>query len=190
VPRRLAKVPTKVFQLKVTLRHVEPEVWRQLLVPADVDLGRFHLVVNEAMGWTNSHLHMFRLRDRKFGDTRAPDAGELHIEDERKVRLDKLVGEGQVLDYDYDFGDGWDHDVLIEKVVQYDNRLTYPLCIDGARACPPEDCGGPPGYENLLAALTDERHAEHDELLTWVGGRFDPERFDINRTNVALRALR
>lgn len=188
MPRRLIKVPSSVFKLKVTLRHIEPAVWRGLLVPADIVLPRLHLVLNEAMGWTNSHLHMFKLRDRKFGDTRAPDAGELQIEDERKVTLDALLGPGQKLAYDYDFGDGWRHEVLVEKQHDVDERVTYPLCIGGARACPPEDCGGPPGYEQLLAALIDEDHEEHDRLLTWIGGHFDPEGFDVNRTNFALRS--
>lgn len=190
MPRRLAKVPSSILQLKVTLRDVEPEVWRRMLVPADLHLGKLHPVINEAMGWTNSHLHMFRLRDRKFGDTRAPDAGELNIEDERKARLDALVGAGQKLTYDYDFGDGWRHEVLVEKVVDRDERLSYPLCIGGARACPPADCGGPPGYENLVAAQADAKHPEHDEVLTWVGGHLDPEGFDVNRTNTALRELK
>jgi hypothetical protein len=190
MPRRLKKVPSSVFQIKVMLQDIEPEVWRRLLVPGDIDLGKLHMVINEGMGWTNSHLHMFRLRDRKFGDTQAPDSGELHIDDERKVRLDGLVGAGQTLAYDYDFGDGWRHEVAIEKAVDFDRRWTLPLCIGGARACPPEDCGGPPGYANLLAALADDDHDQHDELLKWVGGYFDPEGLDVNRVNAALRGLR
>ncbi len=94
------------------------------------------------------------------------------------------------LAYDYDFGDGWSHELRIEKRLAADPRLSYPLCIGGARACPPEDCGGTHGYERLLEALADSDDAEHDDMLRWLGGHFDPESFDVNRTNDALRALK
>lgn len=152
-------------------------------------LGTLHFVLNEVMGWTNSHLHAFALRDRTFGDPGLDPGGELGHEDERKVKLDSLVGEKQSLRYEYDFGDSWEHDVLVEKRLEADARLYYPLCIGGERACPPEDCGGPPGYAGLVVALADSNNAEHDEILTWVGGHFDAEGFDVNRTNQALRHI-
>jgi hypothetical protein len=187
--KRVRKSTASVFQLRVTLNHVNPTIWRRLLVPADIKLGKLHFVLNEAMGWTCSHLHSFALRDRRFGDPELDADSELGFEDERKVKLESLVGEKQSLRYDYDFGDSWEHEVLVEKRLEADGRLFYPLCTDGARACPPEDCGGVPGYERLVAALADSDDAEHDELLTWVGGHFDPEGFDINRTNQALHAI-
>jgi hypothetical protein len=125
---------------------VEPAIWRRLLVSADITLGKLHFVLNEAMGWTCSHLHSFALRDRSFGDPRLDADRELGFEDERKVKLESLVGEKQSLRYDYDPGEGWEHDVLVEQRVEADERLCYPLCTGGARACPPEDCGGVPGY--------------------------------------------
>lgn len=187
---RASKQKASVFQIKVTLLDVEPLVWRRLLVPADIKLGQLHFVVNEAMGWTCSHLHSFVVGERVFGDPRLDEDRELGFEDERKVKLDGLVQEGQTLRYDYDFGDGWQHEILIEKHAKPDTRADYPLCIAGARACPPEDCGGVPGYEGLLRALADSDDEEHDECLTWVGGCFDPEGFDVNRTNEALRVLK
>lgn len=190
MPRRVKKAPTSIFQIKVTLVEIEPPVWRRLLVPADVTLARLHSVINQAIGWWNSHLHQFLLRDRVFGDPRMDDSGELEFEDERRFKLNQLVGAGQTIMYEYDFGDGWTHEVLVEKVHEVDDRLSYPLCIAGARACPPEDCGGPPGYENLLEQLADPAHEEHNSSLTWVGGHFDPEGFDVNRTNRALRELK
>jgi hypothetical protein len=186
---RTQKPRASVFQLKITLAHVEPPIWRRLLVPADITLGTLHLVLNEVMGWTDSHLHSFSLRDRTFGDPSLDPDRELDYEDERKVTLDSLVREKQSLRYEYDFGDSWDHKVLVEKRFDADDRVYYPLCIGGERACPPEDCGGAPGYANLIAALADSKDAEHDELLAWVGGYFDPEGFDVNRTNEALRDI-
>jgi hypothetical protein len=175
----------EVLQLKITLRHVEPPVWRRVLVPSTTTLGKLHFVLNEAMGWANSHLHSFTVGDRTFGDTRMDDVGELGFEDERQVRLTSLVTPGQALVYEYDFGDSWEHDVVFEASLQEDPRVHYPICIAGARACPPEDCGGVPGYEGMLESLADAESEEHHEILTWVGGLFDPEGFDLNRTNHA-----
>jgi hypothetical protein len=187
VPKRATKKPAAVFRLHIELEDVSPPVWRKLLVPSNITLADLHTALNEVMGWTNSHLHQFILRDRRFGDVTMPDSEELELEDERKVRLDALVGERQSIGYEYDFGDGWLHHVEVEKKLEFDARLPYPLCVGGARACPPEDCGGAGGYEHLLEVLKDEKDEEHDDLVTWVGGHFDPEGFDVNRTNSGLR---
>jgi hypothetical protein len=188
MPKRAKRVPTFVFRLHLELEDVAPVVWRKLLVPANITLADLHAAVNEAMGWTNSHLHQFVHGTRRFGDFSMPDAGDdPGLEDERKVCLDELVGVGEDLGYDYDYGDGWSHRVRVEKKLELDPRLQYPLCVGGARACPPEDCGGPPGYDRLLELLEDDEAPEHDDTVTWVGGHFDPKGFDVNRTNVALR---
>lgn len=175
-----------MFRLHLELEDVTPPVWRKLLVPSNITLADLHAALNEVMGWTNSHLHQFILRDRRFGDVTMPDSEELELEDERKVRLEALIGEGQSIGYEYDFGDGWLHRVEVEKKLEFDARLPYPLCVGGARACPPEDCGGAGGYEHLLEVLQDEKDEEHDDLVTWVGGHFDPDGFDVNRTNAGL----
>lgn len=190
MPRRTTTASSQVFQLKVTLQEVEPPVWRRLLVPGGLTLAQLHRVLNEAMGWTDSHLHVFKAGDRHFGDPRADDAGELGFEDERRMTLERLGALLDFLVYAYDFGDGWEHTVLVEQVVEPDAREHYPLCTAGARACPPEDCGGPHAYADLLEALDDPEHERYDEFLTWVGGVFDPEGFDVNRTNAALWALK
>lgn len=176
-----------IFQLRVELREVSPPVWRRLLVPSNISLAELHVTLNETMGWTNSHLHQFVLRDRTFGDPESDEDGELELEDEGKVRLEDLLGVGQSLNYEYDLGDGWQHTVKVEKALGRDEHRSYPLCIGGARACPPEDCGGPMGYERLLNVLENEDDDEHNDTLQWLGGFFDPEGFDVNRTNVALR---
>jgi hypothetical protein len=191
MPHRPPPALAPIFQLKITLEGVKPPVWRRLLVPADIPLHKLHAVVQEVMGWTNSHLHQFLLRDRRFGATLSDGVTqELNLEDERKVRLQELVGPGQSLRYEYDFGDGWLHSVLVERQLEPDPRFTYPSCIGGARACPPEDCGGPPGYARLLRILKDSSHLEHDDTVTWLGGAFDPKGFDLNSVNTALAALR
>lgn len=187
--RRARKTPT-VFQLRIKLKDVEPEIWRRLLVHSDIALGQLHFVLNEAMGWTCSHLHSFALSDRTFGDPELDEDDELEFEDEHQITLESLVSEGQVLRYDYDFGDGWKHEVRVETCFPCDERLSYPLCIAGARACPPEDCGGLPGFESLLRSLANPNAPDHDEVVTWVGGYFDPDGFDLNRTNQAIRALK
>ncbi|HEX8706344.1 MAG TPA: plasmid pRiA4b ORF-3 family protein [Myxococcaceae bacterium] len=191
MPRRPSPAPQSIFQLKVTLEGVKPPVWRRLLVPSDIALHKLHAALQQAMGWTNSHLHQFSLRDRRFGPISGDEVmPDLDMEDERKVRLQELVGPGQALLYEYDFGDGWLHSVLVEQRLEPDPRLPYPLCIGGARACPPEDCGGPPGYAHLLRVLNDCSHPEHDDTLTWVGGVFDPKGFNLNSVNTALAAMR
>jgi hypothetical protein len=187
-----ARKPAKkqsVFQIKVTLRHVKPAVWRRLLVESEITLGELHFVLNEAMGWSCSHLHSFTAGKRTFHDPGLDSDGELSFEDERPVKLSSLVDVGGKFSYQYDFGDDWMHDIRVEKALAVDDRLTYPLCVGGARACPPEDCGGPGGYEHLLEALAKKRDPQHDDLLTWVGGYFDPEGFDANRTNSALSEM-
>jgi hypothetical protein len=180
---RIRKAKPSVFQLHIALLELEgAPVWRRVLVPSDIRLGELHLVLNEAMGWTHSHLHQFVVGKRTFGD---PDTDEDGVfEDEGGVRLDELVGVKDRFIYEYDFGDDWMHEVRVEKKVAFDERVLYPVCIGGARACPPEDCGGPLGYERLLEALEND---DDDELVSWVGGFFDPAGFDVNRTNQALR---
>lgn len=175
--------PPSIFQLKITLKDVEGPVWRRVQVDATASLKSVHLALNEAMGWNNSHLHEFVFDDRRFSDPEIDDEGV--FEDERAVCLDDLVSVGDRFLYEYDFGDGWSHEVRVEKKLPWKDHLAYPVCIGGARACPPEDCGGPGGYEDLLNALAegDEEH----ELVRWIGGFYDPEGFDVNRTNRALR---
>ncbi len=188
MPKR--KAAAAVFRLHVELEDVSPPVWRKVLVPSNITLRDLHITINELMGWTNSHLHRFVLRDRTFGDFKvAKITGDvdLHLEDEKKFRLDELLRVGQLITYEYDFGDGWRHRVEVEKRLEPDDRVAYPLCTGGARACPPEDVGGPGGYEHLLAVLQDEKAEEHDDLVAWVDGFFDPEGFDVNRTNQALQ---
>lgn len=177
-----------IYQIKVTLKHSRPPIWRRLQVPADTKLGKLHDILQAAMGWTDSHLHAFRVGDTSYGvpDPDFPD----DMKSERSARLDRIAGERGTLIYEYDFGDGWEHELKIEKILPAEKGKRYPLCLAGSRACPPEDCGGVFGYARLLEVLTDPKHEEHEETLEWLGEDFDPEAFDLNEVNQGLKVLR
>jgi len=177
---------TKVHQLKVVLRGVEPSIWRRLQVPASTTLAELHGVVQVAMGWQDCHLHQFEIAGVTYGIDDGEGWGPAP-KDERHTRLDSVAGKGTGFTYEYDFGDGWEHDIDVEDVLDAEVGKAYPACIAGERSCPPEDCGGTWGYENFLAALADP---DHDELLEWVGGEFDPEHLDLVAVNRALAPTR
>ena len=173
------------FVLRVQLRGIEPAIWRRLSLPADAPLGVLHEVIQVAFGWQNSHLHEFLFGQIRFG----PDDGEseLLVVDEFAAPLGAVARVGATFLYRYDFGDDWEHDVVVENVsADGEDGLA---CMGGARSGPPEDCGGPPGYENLIAILANPSHAEHRDMKTWVGRGFDPEKFDVTATNKKLAAL-
>ena len=173
-----------VYQLKVTLQGTKPPVWRRVLVDGASTLDQVHEVVQAAFGWWNYHLHEFEVGDARYG-VPDPDYNPEYdwgppTLDERQVRLESVAGEGSKLDYTYDFGDDWRHRIVVEKVLAADAGapVTVPACIDGRRACPPEDCGGAWGYEELLAILADPSHPEHGARREWLGRPFDPAAFD------------
>jgi hypothetical protein len=177
-----------VFQLRIQLREVNPVVWRRVLVPGGPRLGKLDLMLQAAMGWTNSHLHLFKIGELKFGsqfDDYAPD--EL---DEKSVTVAAALAGHRRFVYEYDFGDGWAHDVVVEARTEPVLALKFGVCLDGQNACPPEDVGGPPGYANMLEALADPDHEEHESYLRWAGGPFDPAAFDLADANAALQRVR
>ena len=183
-----AKKSSGIYRIKITLRHVAPPIWRRIEVTADTKLGKLHRILQVVMGWSDSHLHAFRVGRTSYGvpQPEFPD----DMENERNVRLDQIVAHGEKLIYEYDFGDGWEHELKIEKVFPAESAVRYPRCTGGKRACPPEDCGGPWGYEHLLEVLRDPKHEEHKEIREWVGGDFDPEAFDLGDINRVLREVR
>jgi hypothetical protein len=177
-----------VYQIKVTLEHSKPPIWRRLLVPGDVTLEHLHYIIQVAMGWTNSHLHQFIVDGLYFGEPH-PDYG-LEMHDHRRIRLNAVTTEiGYKFTYEYDFGDSWTHTLLVEKIAEPEPGRQYPMCVKGKRACPPEDVGGVWGYEEFLEAISDPDHPEHEMYLEWIGGEFDPEAFDLEETNEMLREL-
>ena len=183
--------PAPPYQFKISLVEIQPEIWRRLLVPGGVHLGRLHEVFQVSMGWTNSHLHQFRVGDAVYAEPH-PDFEGDKVEDERKVRLCEVApGVNDSFVYEYDFGDSWEHVVVVEKTLGVGEWVgDLPVCLAGARACPPEDCGGVPGYENLLEAIRDPEHQEHDAMLEWVGGSFNPQAFDLKKVNRLLHRMR
>lgn len=189
-PSAPAPAPGAVFQLKVTLLDTKPPIWRRVLVAGDSTLDHVHEVIQAAFGWWNYHLHEFEVGPVRYG---VPDPDEDWGEpprDEWRMRLDAIGGEGSSFRYTYDFGDGWEHEVTVEKVLPANSVATVPACIDGRRACPPEDCGGPWGYRELLVILADLTHPEHDRRREWIGRPFDPEVFDPSEFETNLRAGR
>ncbi|MCA9861016.1 MAG: plasmid pRiA4b ORF-3 family protein [Thermomicrobiales bacterium] len=171
-----------VFQLEVILKGTNPPIWRRFEVPETMTLAQLHAVLQTVMGWTDSHLHLFRIGDRSF----APH-GDLEPlgEDTRGVRLAEIAPrEGSRLIYEYDFGDGWTHDIVVESVDA--EPCVRMRCVKGKRRCTPEDSGGPWGYRELLEARIDPRHERHAGLAEWIDHEFDPEEFDAEIVNREL----
>ncbi len=194
---RPAKAPAKkssdgVYQVKITLNEVEPPVWRRVLVK-DCTLAKLHDVIQASMGWEDYHLHLFVVRAERYGDPaqwRDDAWGDEDVRDERKTKLSQFRDRGiRKLLYEYDMGDDWRHTVMIEKALPAEPVVRYPRCVDGARACPPEDCGGPWGYMDLLQALEKPQTERQEELLEWIGGEFDPDAFDPGAVNEELSVL-
>ena len=184
--------PLRVYQLRLELLFIEPVIWRTILVPETLTLPKLDRVIQAAMGWTNSHLHAWRIDGRRYGvpDPEWDSPGELL--DERKFTVGSVLGDHiDEFFYDYDFGDGWEHRIVVEKRLAADTeRNTWPMCIAGANACPPEDVGGPPGYMDFVQAMSDPMHTDHLPTWRWNGGPFDPASFSLNDANRAIRKLR
>ena len=174
-----------IYQIKIMLRDSKPPIWRRLLVSSDTTLYQLHEIIQIAMGWTNSHLHQFIVGDEYYS---IPDEDDwIEYEDERKYKLQKITDtEGFKFIYEYDFGDSWDHQILIEKILPAEPDMKYPICIKGKRACPPEDIGGVWGYEDFLEAINDASHKGHEHYREWWGGDFDSEEFNLEEINQLL----
>jgi Plasmid pRiA4b ORF-3-like protein len=183
--------PAPIYQLKVGLRGATPPIWRRLQLPADISLARLHRIIQVAFDWDDSHMHVF---ETPYGEFGIADA-ELGYHAEAPVTLEQVAPTVRSkIRYTYDFGDDWEHDVVVEKVLDRDNTVQYPRCTGGRRAAPPEDCGGIWGYADLTQALTDPTHPHHEDMLEWLGlsdaADFDPAEFDAQTVTKALSELR
>jgi hypothetical protein len=187
-PMARRPVTEHVYELDIRLIGIEPPIWRRVTVSDQISLASLHLLVQVVMGWEHSHLHQFIVEKTRYGE---PDTEyDNEMKDERHVRLHSIALEkGASFVYEYDFGDGWQHRVTVEDIWLRTEDMLVPRCLDGKRACPPEDCGGIGGYQNLLEVLKDRRHPEHRQLRTWVGPHFDPELFSVQAVNSALAIL-
>jgi Plasmid pRiA4b ORF-3-like protein len=180
----------QVYQVKILLQHIKPPIWRRVQVK-DCSLAKLHDIIQSCMGWDDYHLHDFEIGGERYGDPAQWQDGfgdELEVGNEGKVKLSQLAARGiKKFQYTYDMGDTWQHLIQIEKPLPSEAGVRYPRCIDGKRACPPEDCGGPWGYGDFLEAIGDPKNERHEDLREWVGGEFDPEHFDIEKINEELR---
>jgi hypothetical protein len=172
----------RVYQFKITLLDTRPPVWRRIQVK-NCTLDKLHEYIQTAMGWTNSHLHHFKIGEQLYGDPMLVQENfeEMGYGDSTSTKLSTVLpptGKPFGLEYEYDFGDGWRHEVLFESCLRAELGKRYPVCVDGARACPPEDVGGTWGYQEFVEAMANPRHERHAEFREWIGGRFDPEAFD------------
>lgn len=182
------KPAASIYQIKVTLQWSEPPIWRRFQVRRDSTLGDLHAVLQAVMGWEDYHLHQFVIRDTYYGE--ADTEADLETKDEHKTKLSDVVSRArQKFTYEYDFGDGWQHELRVEKALPADPGVRYPVCLGGERACPPEDVGGIGGYAVFLETIENPQHPEHEEMLEWIGGDFDPDAFDLKKVNRALRAI-
>jgi hypothetical protein len=187
-PRKSPAAP--IYQLKVTLKDTRPPIWRRVLVTGDTKLGKLHRMLQVVMGWEDSHLHQFKVGGTNYG---VPDREfpELAIRRESSVKLSQIApGEKARFSYEYDFGDSWEHEIAVERILPPVPDVLLPACIAGSRACPPEDCGGVWGYDSFVEAIQDPDHLEHEEMLQWAGGEFDPEAFDLDEINRRLKSMR
>jgi hypothetical protein len=184
-----------VYEFKIVLLGTKPPIWRRLQVPGDANLGWLHAAIQVAMGWTNSHLHHFLTSDARYTNPRHVEDmgfGEEPDRDESKAKLMQVAPRERVqFGYEYDFGDSWEHAITVEKILpNAAAAATTALCLDGASACPPEDCGGIWGYAELLKTLKNPKHPEHKTMKEWLGRPFDAKAFDVAKTNLWLRKLK
>ena len=176
----------RIFQFKVTLKGVDPLIWRRLQVPESYSFWDLHVAIQDAMGWQDRHLHLFQVANPSTGLTDSigvPDDEAFEGDPVTLAGWDLAIADyfgevGASGRYEYDFGDDWQHEVLLEDILPGASQSKYPLCVAGARACPPEDCGGVFGYVELLEAIRDPAHKEHDTMLQWLGGDYDPSTFN------------
>jgi Plasmid pRiA4b ORF-3-like protein len=182
---KMKKKDKKVYQFKITLQDMKPPIWRRIQVPESYTFWDMHVAIQDAMGWTDTHLHHFEIVNLLTGvkeEIGIPDEEgitdiEIHAGWKKNI-ADYFTNDNSKAHYVYDYGDNWEHAIKLEKILDPKEGVHYPMCIAGARACPPEDCGGVGGYEEFLEAIMDPNHEGYDEMLEWAGGDFDPDHFD------------
>jgi len=190
VPLRAVKTDTPIYQLRIELLDLEPPIWRRILVPATIKLPKLHVVLLWTMGWAGGHLHEFIIGHDHYGIPEPHYDTPPVIQREDRITLGAALGTRKAFTYLYDYGDGWEHRVTVEKILPPDPAMKSPRCLDGAHACPPEDVGGPPGYIEFLEAINDPAHDEHDSMLEWCGGSFDPIAFRLDDIDDRLRQIK
>ncbi len=177
----------ETYQLKIGLKGSKPPIWRRFLIDNSATLPELHVAVQFIMGWTNSHLHQFIANNTYYGIADPEFDMGVDIEDESKYRLSHfLKKEKDTIIYEYDFGDGWEHMITLEKTIPFDPKQKLPSCIKAKGACPPEDVGGIWGYYDFLDAIIDPNHPEYENYKEWIGGDFDPDLCNVDEINQLL----
>jgi hypothetical protein len=181
-----------LYQLKITLKWSDPAIWRRVVVRADMKLDRLHNAIQIVMPWTNSHMHQFIAGRTYYGkpDREFADMGDEVLNEKKYAVADLAPAAKKKFIYEYDLGDSWEHEIVVEKVLPADANFKHPVCLAGASACPPDDCGGIPGYYNLLETLANPKHPDYAHLKEWIGGEWDAERFDLDEANDGLKRLK
>lgn len=172
-----------IYQFKITLKESKPPIWRQIQVPETYTFWDLHVAIQDAFGWEDYHLHEFEIqqltsKEKIIIGIPNEDFGQEILPDWKQKISDYFTLKNNSADYIYDFGDDWLHSIILEKILPSEKKINYPRCINGKRACPPEDCGGIWGYEEFLEAIKDPKHEQHKEMKEWIGGDFDPEYFN------------
>ncbi len=171
--------PPQIYQLRIALEDIAPPIWRRIQVSGNATLYRLHLIIQDVMGWENYHLFEFRIGDADYGEPDPEDSWYV-VRNARRYKVAQLLKDSVTqFTYTYDLGDNWTHEVRVESILARAEGVRYPQILGGARACPPEDCGGPWGYETLLQILADPKHESYWEYRNWVGPTFDPEELDL-----------
>jgi len=174
-----------IYQMKAALTDIEPPIWRRFLVVSDITLYKLHLILQTVFGWENYHLYEFTIDNEFYGEP--DDEYEQDINRASRFTLNQVIHtEKQEFLYIYDYGDNWEHRIVVEKILPVEQNAIYPFCLAGERACPPEDCGGVTGYMDMLEIISDPEHEEYKHITAWLGGSFDPERFDLISINKEL----
>lgn len=189
-PARAPKAAAPIYQLRIELLDVHPVIWRRVLVPGSIKLHQLHGVLLWTMGWAGGHLHEFVIGHDHYGEPDPYFDEPPRLQRDDRFTLAAALGTLKRFTYLYDYGDGWEHQVSVEQILPADPAVKLPQCLNGANACPPEDVGGPPGYEDFLAAIRDPAHEEHEAMLEWCGGAFDPTTFDLDAVNATLRQFK
>lgn len=179
----------RVFELRIEIERTNPVVWRQLVVPETITFYELHHTIQITFGWKNSHIYSFTVNDQTIGNPDLLEDTEV-ISDKNIFINQALKKKGSTMQYEYDFGDGWMHNITLENISENLADIKVPVCLEGEMACPPEDCGGIHGYEILKEAMKDKKHPEHDDLIAWLGKRFDPYEFYLQKVNKELKGLK
>ena len=179
----------KIYQIQISLKGFKPKIWRRILVHENLSVPDFHKIIQTTMGWTNSHLHHFMKNDKFYSVKMEDDdfwEDGYNIDYTAMKVSDLLSYEKEKIIYEYDFGDGWQHEILLEKILPINAKINYPVCLKGKMNCPLEDSGGVWGYSNIIQVLSQPDHEEYEDCIEWAGVKFDPQHFDINEINMRL----